>query len=88
MIAGARARWLRQGVLREERVALAEALRDHETVIACTGADVAEAWGGVACVLASGHILRVAAAGLAPEVILNRGHWVLPTAPRLQPFEP
>jgi len=81
LIAAARARWLRQGVLREERVGLAEALHDYETVIACTGADVAEAWGGVPCVLALGHILRVAVAGLAPDVILNRGHWVLPTPP-------
>jgi len=81
LIAAARARWLRQGVLREERVGLAEALRDHETVIACTGADDADAWGGVPCVRASGHILRVAVAGLAADVILNRGHWALPTTP-------
>ena len=79
LIAAARARWLCQGVLREERLRLAEALRDHETVIACTGADDADAWGGVPCVRASGHILRIAVDGLAPEVILNRGHWVLPT---------
>lgn len=81
LIAAARTRWVRQGVLREECVGLAEALREHETVIACTGAGDGGAWGGVPCVRASGHILRVAVAGLAPDVILNRGHWALPTAP-------
>lgn len=81
LIAAARARWVRAGILREERVVLAEALVRYETVIACTGADEAGAWGGVRCVRASGHILRIAVAGLAPDVILNGGHWVLPTEP-------
>jgi len=81
LIAAARARWLRAGILREERVVLAEALAEYETVIACTGADEAGAWGGVRCVRASGHILRITVAGLTPDVILNGGHWVLPTEP-------
>lgn len=81
LITAARERWLRAGILREERVELAKALREHEIVIACTGAGETKAWGGVPCVLASGHILRVAVAGLASDVILNRGHWALPTVP-------
>jgi glycine oxidase len=79
LIEAARRRWLQAGVLREERVELATALGDYGRVIACTGAGESTAWGGAACVLASGHILRVAVAGLDPQVILNRGHWLLPT---------
>ncbi|MFA6961082.1 MAG: FAD-dependent oxidoreductase [Opitutaceae bacterium] len=82
LIAAARVRWLAAGRLREVRIGLPEALARYEKVIACTGADSdgGRAWGGVTCVRATGEILRVAVAGLAPDVILNRGHWVLPTA--------
>lgn len=81
LIAAARERWLRAGRLREERVRIADALVAHERVIACTGAgdDGGAAWGGVECTRATGDILRVAVDGLEPDVILNRGHWALPT---------
>lgn len=81
LIAAARARWLRGGCLREGRVGMAEALSRYEMVIACTGADDdgGRAWAGVACARATGEILHVTVEGLAPDVILNRGHWVLPT---------
>ncbi len=82
LIAEARRRWLRAGRLREARVTISEALAGHDRVIACTGASPGEggqAWGGVACTCATGDVLRLAAEGLDPGVILNRGHWVLPT---------
>jgi glycine/D-amino acid oxidase-like deaminating enzyme len=83
LIEAARARWLGAGRLIEGRVGTVEALARYETVIACTGADDdgGRAWAGVACARATGEILRVKVDGLAPDVILNRGHWVLPTAP-------
>jgi len=82
LITAARARWLVMGRLREVRVEITEALARYETVVACTGAegDGGRAWAGVPCARATGEILRVAVDGLAPDVILNRGHWVLPTA--------
>lgn len=82
LITAARVRWLAMGRLREVRAGIAEALAQYETVIACTGADGdgGRAWAGVSCARATGEILRVAVDGLAPDVILNRGHWVLPTA--------
>jgi glycine oxidase len=79
LIEAARSRWLQAGILREERVELPVVLCEYDRVIACTGAGEPAAWGGTDCRLASGHILRLAVEGLAPEVILNRGHWVLPT---------
>ncbi len=83
LIAAARARWLEAGWLREARIGIDEALTRYETVIACTGAESGggRAWAGVSCARATGEILRVAVDGLAPDVILNGGHWVLPTAP-------
>jgi len=81
LIATARARWLADGRLCEERVDLPKALGRHDVVILCTGANDCGglAWGDVTCARATGEILTLAVGGLAPEVILNRGHWVLPT---------
>lgn len=74
LIAAARTRWLAAGKLREGRIRISDALADYGRVIACTGAD-----GAVGLARATGEILRVATAGLDPDVILNRGHWLLPT---------
>ncbi len=82
LIATARARWLADGRLREERVDLPAALGRYDGVILCTGANDCGglAWGDVNCARATGEILTLAVGGLAPDVILNRGHWILPTA--------
>ena len=82
LITAARERWVRVGRLTETRLGMAEALENYENVIACTGADGdgGRAWANVACARATGSILKVAVDGLAADVILNRGHWVLPTA--------
>jgi glycine/D-amino acid oxidase-like deaminating enzyme len=81
LISMARARWLAEGRLREERVELAAALARHDLVILCTGDNDCGglAWGDTGCARATGEILTLAVGGLAPDVILNRGHWVLPT---------
>ncbi|MBW8781329.1 MAG: FAD-binding oxidoreductase [Verrucomicrobia bacterium] len=84
LITEARRRWLAAGRLREERVDPVAALARHDLVILCTGAEDCGglAWGDAACERAVGEILTLAVDGLAPDVLLNRGHWVLPTEPR------
>ncbi len=82
LITTARTRWRADGRLREERIEPLKAMARHDTVILCTGAEDCGglAWGEAKCLRATGEILTLAVSGLAPEVILNRGHWVLPTA--------
>jgi len=82
LIATARAQWLADGRLREERVDLPAAFARYDVVILCTGSNDCGglAWGDVGCARATGEILTLAVGGLAPDAILNRGHWVLPTA--------
>jgi len=82
LIAAARVRWTAAERFQVRRIDLLDALSRHDRVIACTGAEDCggRSWAGVSCVRATGEILRVGIEGLAPEVILNRGHWVLPTA--------
>ena len=77
LLAAARARWREMGWLREERADVAAELGAHELVVDCTGAAGARS-GGVPWEFSRGEILSLAVAGLDPDVILNRGHWVLP----------
>lgn len=79
LLTAARARWRAKGWLREERADLAVALVTHELVIDCTGAAGARG-GGVPWEFSRGEILTLATEGLDPDVIVNRGHWLLPTA--------
>lgn len=83
LIAAARVRWLKAGLLREERVDLATARQEHQLTIDCTGAAVrpATAPGAFAFVpwqFSKGESLTIEIDGLAQNVVLNRGHWVLP----------
>lgn len=83
LVAGRR-RWQAQGRLRPERVdVLAEAAR-RDWVIDCTGAQSPLA-GELRIERSKGELLQVdfdraeaERRGLSPEVILNRGHWLLP----------
>lgn len=80
LLNAARVRWRTKGWLREERTDVAAALATYELVIDCTGAAGARG-GGVPWEFSKGEILTLATEGLDPEVIVNRGHWLLPTAP-------
>ena len=77
MISAARSRWLAAGVMREERVDFSAIRDSHDLVIDCTGGG-----GGpfefVRWEYSKGECLTVDLEGLAPDVILNRGHWILP----------
>ena len=80
LLAAARVRWKAMGWLREESVDIAAELENFDLVIDCTG--VAGARGGsVPWEFSRGEVLTLAVAGLDPDVILNRGHWVLPLEP-------
>ncbi|HYP18155.1 MAG TPA: FAD-binding oxidoreductase [Opitutus sp.] len=92
LISAARARWLAAGRLREERVDFAAKCDQHELVIDCTGAlsfgpaagpAIEEGagrseFGFVPWHFSKGECLTVRTSGLAPDVVLNRKHWILP----------
>ena len=83
LLAAARERWGRQGRLRPEATEARKEAGRHELVVDCTGLAGAQhgAFDGVPWEFSQGETLVLAVEGLAPDVILNRGHWVLPTAP-------
>lgn len=84
LLGKARARWQAQGQWREAvRGELATEAQRHGVVIDCTGVAGARsgAFGFVPWEFSKGEILALAVEGLAPEVIFNGGHWVLPIAP-------
>ena len=70
------------GVLREERITLADAIGRHAVVIDCRG--LATATGGtfplVPWEFSKGELIELAVEGLDLDVILNRRHWVQPVA--------
>lgn len=81
LLAAARARWKAAGRLRVEETDLREAAARHELVIDCTGAAGRVGGGGFPFVpweFSKGEVLEIAVDGLAPEVVLNRRHWVAP----------
>lgn len=79
LIARTRARWLESGRLREERVDFARALEEHELVIDCSGAGGGP-FGFAPWQFSKGECLTLAIDGLARDVVVNRGHWMYPTA--------
>lgn len=84
LLGAARARWRARGALRELAVVdpAAEAGR-YDLVIDCAGLATARggAFGFVPWEFSKGEMLEVAVAGLAPDVIFNCRHWVLPVGP-------
>ena len=81
LLATTRVRWLRSGILRETTVDWARLDPAHELVIDCTGAAARRGpFAKMDFAWSKGETLQIAAPGLAPDVILNRGHWLLPLA--------
>lgn len=81
LLAAARERWRAQGRLEERAWSVAEALAATEGVVVdCRGAAAARdpVWAAAPAEFSRGEMLEVAVAGLAPDVVLNRRHWVLP----------
>lgn len=78
LLAAARQRWLAAGKLREVRVEKMAA-EGYAQVIDCTGAALRHGpWADPRLTVSKGETLQVEVAGLAPDVILNDGHWLLP----------
>ena len=83
LLGAARRRWRAMGRLRTERfdaVDLAAALAEHAAVIDCTGraATRTAEFRFVPWEFSHGEMLELAVAGLAPDVVLNRRHWIVP----------
>lgn len=83
LLVAARARWKAQGRLREEGVNALQELAAYAVVIDCMGVTAAaglrsDAFAFVPWEFSKGELLVLDVAGLDPEVILNRGQWVVP----------
>lgn len=79
LVENLRLHWDSQGRLRE-RADMAEALRQHELVIDCRGLEGTrwEPFAFVPWAFSKGELLELAVAGLAPDVVINRRHWIAP----------
>lgn len=76
----ARARWQAAGRLGEAMTDLGAESRRHAVVIDCTGvaATEREEFRFVPWEFSKGEMLAIAVDGLAPDVVLNRRHWLTP----------
>lgn len=79
LIAAMRKRWEQSGRLMVRTVTAAECA--ERTTVLCLGAVVLEGGKRLPWRAAAGEILEITTDGLAPDVILNDGSWVLPTTP-------
>ena len=82
LLDAARERWRARGHWREGVATPAEESVNHALVIDCTGIAGATSRGFdfVPWEFSKGEILTLAVDGLASDIVLNRGHWVLPLA--------
>lgn len=79
LVDGLRLHWDSQGRLRET-ADMADAVRQHELVIDCRGLDGTR-WDPFAFVpwaFSKGELLELAVSELAPDVVINRRHWIAP----------
>jgi glycine oxidase len=83
LLAGARARWLAAGTLRVTAADLNDEATRHDLVVDCTGQDAAESerFDFIPWEFSKGEMLELAIDGLAPDVVLNRGRWIVPVGP-------
>ncbi|MEO7599587.1 MAG: FAD-dependent oxidoreductase [Opitutus sp.] len=77
MIAAARAYWISAGLLEERKVDCASLKHSHDLVIDCTG-DGHGPFGFVPWQFSKGECLNVRVEGLDPDVVINRGQWLMP----------
>ena len=83
LLDAARARWQAQGRLRAATADIAVEAGRHDLVVDCTGLAGTRAarFSFVPWEFSKGEMLEIAVDGLAPDVVLNRRHWVLPVGP-------
>lgn len=79
LLDAAQARWVAAGRWRAERVDVERAASDYALVVDCTGAAArsVESWAGVPWETSAGEILEIRTAGLRPDVVRSRGHWLV-----------
>jgi glycine/D-amino acid oxidase-like deaminating enzyme len=75
-----RLRWSAAGKLRDAAIDLRAEVADYATVIDCRGmaGTVRHSFGFVPWEFSKGELLELAVDDLAPDVVLNRRHWVVP----------
>jgi glycine oxidase len=80
LLAAARARWRRSGHLSERIFPSETPAASGQTIIWCTGAAlrVTPGFSSIPWTIAKGETLDIAVNGLEPDLMLNRGHWLLP----------
>ena len=80
LLTAARTRWRAAGRLQEEAGDPDELSRRHELVVLCTGAAERRdpRLTHVPWTVAKGESLTVEVSGLGPEIVMSRGHWLLP----------
>jgi glycine/D-amino acid oxidase-like deaminating enzyme len=80
LLVAARQRWQQQGRLAERPVDVRAELKRHGAVVDCSGLAGArsELFKFLPWEFSKGELLEIAVDGLAPDVVLNSGHWVLP----------
>lgn len=79
LVSAVRLHWESQGRLREP-ADMTKAVRQHELVIDCRGVEGTgwEPFAFVPWAYSKGELLELAVTGLAPDVVINRRHWVAP----------
>ncbi len=85
LLTAARSRWTEQGRWREADAHLPSNRARYDLIIDCTGLHAARS-GGFAFVpweFSKGEVLELQVAGLDPDVVLNRRHWIAPVGPGL-----
>lgn len=81
LLARMRDRWLARGQLMKTSLDLADEIGRYEVVIDCRGPGATRRGGAFDFVpweFSKGELIEAEVEGLVPDVILNRGHWVLP----------
>lgn len=80
LLGALRRRWEQQNRLRTAVVSAGEESGHFAVVVDCTGVAAAQsgAFAAVPWQFSKGEVLEVAVDGLAPDVVLNRRHWVCP----------
>jgi glycine oxidase len=82
LLAASAAWWRRTSRLREGPVQLRHEMEHYGVVIDCRGIAATDdpLWRGVPWEYSKGELLEIAVDGLCPNIVFNRGHWVLPVA--------
>ncbi|MEI6051246.1 MAG: FAD-dependent oxidoreductase [Opitutaceae bacterium] len=82
LLAASQEHWMRAGLWRRDTVDILAETKQHHLVVDCRGLAGAldMCWAAVPWEFSKGETLELAVADLAPDVIRNSGHWILPVS--------